>query len=415
MADKSKELLDSIMESIDEGKEEKSNAGKKHKLDDPNKLKVSGSALNKKPKVAESSSSKGRSSSVTKSVPSLTPSMPSTSKEGSELVGLDKLTEVMSKGLVNLGETFQKSFEVMGDKLTEQITDYVGSCFEQYDAEEYEENEEVEEDIGEIEEKDKSEESAFLEGIELNCVDLCGPEVSPHLAKLVKKFLMEKMNEAAYTSKDELYPRPKNIESTSVPKVNKPIWDGMRKFTRSNDATLQKVQKDFLKSALPITEVISKLLAAREDPSTLNVDQMVLSLTDSLAFLGAANVEMVNKRKELIKADLPKNMQGLCKEGEFSSSLLFGENLSAKIKDMTEENKVNSKVILQRPFMNRGNARGRSFNMRRGIRGRGRFGPYNREGSSAGRSNYNRGSYNNNNGKSNYRRGSLNKRGLSRQ
>ena len=71
------------------------------------------------------------------------------------------------------------------------------------------------------------------------------------------------MNEAAYTSKDELYPRPKNIESTSVPKVNKPIWDGMRKFTRSNDVTLQKVQKDFLKSALPITQVISKLLAAR--------------------------------------------------------------------------------------------------------------------------------------------------------
>ena len=49
MADKSKELLDSIMESIDEGKEEKSIAGKKHKLDDPNKLKISWSALNKKP------------------------------------------------------------------------------------------------------------------------------------------------------------------------------------------------------------------------------------------------------------------------------------------------------------------------------------------------------------------------------
>ena len=169
------------MESIDEGKEEKSSAGKKQKLDDPNKLKVSGSALNKKPKVA--SSSKGRSSSATKSVSSLTPSMPSTSKEGSELVGLDKLTEVMSKGLVNLGETFQKSFEVMGDKLTEKITDYVGSCFEQYDAEEYEE---VEEDIGEMEEYDnKSEEPAFINSIELNCVDLCGPEVSPHLAKLV--------------------------------------------------------------------------------------------------------------------------------------------------------------------------------------------------------------------------------------
>ena len=407
MADKSKELLDSIMESIDEGKEEKSIAGKKHKLDDQNKLKVSGSAVNKKPKVAEPSSSKGRSSSATKLISPLPTSMPSTSKEGSELVGLDKLTEVMSKGLVNLGETFQKSFEVMGDKLTEQITEYVGSCFEEYEAEEYEEEEEVEQDIGE-------KESAFLDSIELNCVDSCGPEVSPHLAKLVNKFLSEKMNEAAYNNKDELYPRPKNIESTSVPKVNKPIWDGMRKFTRSNDATLQKVQKEFLKSALPITEVISKLLAAREDPSILNLDQIVLSLTDSLAFLGAANVEMVNKRKDLIKADLPKSMQGLCKEGEFSSSLLFGDNLSAKIKDMTEENKVNSKVVVQRPFMNRGSARGRSFYMKRGVRGRGRFGPYNREGSSAGRSNYNRGSYNNN-GKSNYRRRSLNKRGLSRK
>ena len=89
------------MESIDEGKEEKSNSEKKQKLDDPNKFKVSGSASNKKPKVPESSSSKGRSSSARKSVSSFPPSKPSTSKEGSELVGLDKLTEVMSKGLVN--------------------------------------------------------------------------------------------------------------------------------------------------------------------------------------------------------------------------------------------------------------------------------------------------------------------------
>ena len=64
------------MESIDEGKEEKSNSEKKQKLDDPNKFTVSGSASNKKPKVPESSSSKGRSSSARKSVSSFPPSMP---------------------------------------------------------------------------------------------------------------------------------------------------------------------------------------------------------------------------------------------------------------------------------------------------------------------------------------------------
>ena len=64
-------------------------------------------------------------------------------------------------------------------------------------------------------------------------------------------------------------------------------------------------------------------------------------LSDGLVFLGSANVNLVQKRKELLKPDLPKNMQGLCREEvEFTGTELFGDDLNAAIKKVSELNKV---------------------------------------------------------------------------
>ena len=53
---------------------------------------------------------------------------------------------------------------------------------------------------------------------------------------------------------------------------------------------------------------------------------------------------MANVRKECIKSDLPRNMQGLCGEvTEFSPTYLFGEDLNNKIKQVSELNKVKNK------------------------------------------------------------------------
>ena len=235
----------------------------------------------------------------------------------------------MLDGFKNL----QKSFDSFGSVMVEQVISGVGRRLQEADTDE-EDTEGVEDG------------NLFFEDISDDLLGQVktGPELSSSLAKVANKALQSKLKDAKYKEKDEKYLRPKNLEYASVPKVNKPVWEGMRRSNRQNDANLQQIQQDFLKASLPITEVISKLFKERDDPSKLDPKALVASLTDSLAFLGCANVNMIRKRKELIKNDLPRDMQRLCDESvEGSSDLLFGDDLNSQIKDVVELNKLSGR------------------------------------------------------------------------
>ena len=284
-----------------------------------------------------------------------------------------------------MGDSFRESIATMGKNLASNIGGQISQLM--YDGdddynEEYEEEEDAEAEAGE--EKDKgtggteSDPSAsFLDSIELNCVDTCGPEVSPSLSKLVDRFLSEKMDEAAYKKKDDLYKRPKNIANTQVPRINKPIWDSLHKGAKMSDSDMQRIQGNFLKSALPVTQVIGTLLDVRGNPDKdLDIDALITTLTDSLAFTGAANVDMINKRKAMIKKELPADIKGLANQSDFSATNLFGDDLNANIKEVGELNKISNQFSRNN---NRG-FRGKSgprrygrYRMRRGV-------PYQRGG-----------------------------------
>lgn len=70
---------------------------------------------------------------------------------------------------------------------------------------------------------------------------------------------------------------------------------------KTADLSLQSIQKDFLMSAIPTVKVMQQLNAARDDLGKLNVNDLIRSLSDSLNFVGSANIGMVNKRRALIK------------------------------------------------------------------------------------------------------------------
>ena len=208
---------------------------------------------------------------------------------------------------------------------------------------------------------------------EFESADQVGPECNPGLAKLVNKYLSSKMSESGEKLKNEQYLRPKNIEYSESPKTNKPVWETMQHYSRVLDSQLQTTQKNFLKSALPSTEVIGKLFEAKDSPSDSDAPDLFSKLRDALSFLGPANVNMVKTRKEQIKKVLPKNMLGLCRDSvEFSGSYLFGDNLNNKIKEVTELNKVAFTI-----------KRG-SFNQRTGSFGRFPRGNYTSRGSFSG-------------------------------
>ena len=103
---------------------------------------------------------------------------------------------------------------------------------------------------------------------------------------------------------------------------------------------------------------------AEKNSESFDLKKCIRTLADSLAFTGSANVHMVKTRRDFIKKEMPKTMQALCGDGfEFSGSYLFGNNLTAAIKEVSELNKVSRGMNV------RGRARGRGGF----FRGRARF------------------------------------------
>ena len=208
-----------------------------------------------------------------------------------------------------------------------------------------------------------------------------GDEVPESLAKLTNKLLRTKLE----TSDKDKYLRPQNIEFLEAPQINKPVWSNISHNARTNDCTLQAIQRDFLKSAIPTLSVMQKLNDSKEDPSSLDIKDLIRTLSDSLAFLGSANTGMIKARRSFLKKELPPNMHLLCNESvEFSGSNLFGDSLSSDIKEVSELNKVSSQLrgrgsvrgrgVFRSNFSSRGN-RGYAFKSRNSNRFGPRFNP----------------------------------------
>ena len=262
---------------------------------------------------------------------------------------MSDLAAIMKQGFQNL----EKSFVNLGSDLVEKV----GQCLDdrlENAQEEILDTESDEHGAGDLEEGN------FFKEIseELLEENKTGPALSPLLANVVNKALSTHMKEDKYKDKSEKYLRPKNLDCAIVPKVNRPVWDGMRKATRITDCKLQQIQTDVLKSVVPICKVISELFENRNNPENLDPKQLVSTLSDSFAFIGCANENLTLKRKDFIKGDLPKNMQGICDSAdkETPSEFLFGENLNSKIKEVVELNKLSTKF--DKPYEKRNFYRG---------------------------------------------------------
>ena len=171
-----------------------------------------------------------------------------------------------------------------------------------------------------------------------------GPAVQANLAKMMDKLLTLKMGGKDKEDKEEKYKRPQNIEFARVPKTNSPVFDSLRVPAKKIEKSLQGIQSDVVRSSLPICQVMETLFQNKDTPGEINAVKLIETLSDSLNFIGCANVGLIKMRKENIKKELPQNMQGLCRDPEvFSAKFLFGDELNDKIKEVTELNKVKNK------------------------------------------------------------------------
>ena len=145
------------------------------------------------------------------------------------------------------------------------------------------------------------------------------------------------------------YPTPANCTALQVPKCNPPIWEGLKPNARSMDVKLQKVEK----------LLVTGLTAL----STVEVSPLTEDRENAYACLAAAVFELNMTRRDLLKPGLSERYTQLCKPSIPVTSMLFGDDLSQNIRDLSEIHRATGKLARYQPY-----TRGRGYNRARGTR-----------------------------------------------
>ena len=110
---------------------------------------------------------------------------------------------------------------------------------------------------------------------------------------------------------------------------------------QSTDLKFQKVQKSLVKGIIIIVTEVNKLMG---NSRIQNVDDTVGSLMDGVLLLANANQELNYRRRELMRPQFNASYRHLCSPSNPVTSLLFGDNLPKAVKDISDTNRLSSKL-----------------------------------------------------------------------
>ena len=159
-----------------------------------------------------------------------------------------------------------------------------------------------------------------------------GSAIHNDLAKSAMYLMSHQLEENTLEEAGGKYPPPSNYASLCCPKVNAAIWENLSSHTRSRDLKLQRIQK-------PLTRGLTAFI------QTLTPDSLSETQQNALALLCNANFEVNCLRKEQIKPDLNAKYSHLCKPTTPVSQYLFGDDLTKRVKDLTEQQKAAAGVV----------------------------------------------------------------------
>ena len=117
------------------------------------------------------------------------------------------------------------------------------------------------------------------------------------------------------------YKKPQNCSDLLVKKCNKEIWqERMNAQDRNKDLKVQKVQGAVLKGAFAICEVTNTLINLKNNKDIsgkelrLQLSNVIKIYTENLTFLGMANLEGDNIKRQYLPKVLPPKLALLTKD-----------------------------------------------------------------------------------------------------
>jgi hypothetical protein len=176
-----------------------------------------------------------------------------------------------------------------------------------------------------------------------------GPKVSQKLADIINQRWSSKLEEPKLKGKMGKYDRPDNCEKLAVPKVNPEIWSKLNHTARGADLKLVNFQKTLVKVGVALTKSTDSLVNIRANISSdaelkQQLADLVTNNTDALAMLGHVHVELLLRRRELIKPNVNKEYSSLCSSQTPITEFLFGDDLQSRLTSIKASNKISQEA-----------------------------------------------------------------------
>lgn len=203
----------------------------------------------------------------------------------------------------------------------------------------------------------------YLESYRQRFADEVGPAINKSLAKIVNTIWTKGRDPEVSKDIKSIHPRPVNIKCDKVD-INSEVLSGLQKPARGRDSKLRAVQATIARATVPAVKIAG--LCMQKDFDKKEILDMAL---DTVTMLSSANEGINQFRPDSLRPGVQPRFQSLCKipKGDDTSQLLFGSELTERIKAATQWGKVAKKYGYGAPhqgyypmhnFAGRGSRRG---------------------------------------------------------
>ena len=168
-------------------------------------------------------------------------------------------------------------------------------------------------------------------------------KVADSMAEIINKRFTQGLNDNKLKERLDKYTRPENCTGLQVPRVNREIWRDLPTAVKQSDVKMTAIQRAITKATAALAQSTQEVLKAHKSKKFSDKEakaKITDNNADAMALLGHASHELSIRRRQAIRPHLPKHMRGLCGESVPITSQLFGDNLTASIKEIKELNKL---------------------------------------------------------------------------
>ena len=135
--------------------------------------------------------------------------------------------------------------------------------------------------------------------------------------------------------------KPENCKRLDVVLVNTGIFNNVNRETKSEDLSLQHIQKPLTKGLTQMVYLMNSLIKAEKNETETPSRQDILSsLSKSFSLLADSSHAIDLRRRKNFKSELKEEYKSLCADNNPVTELLFGNDLGKDAKELTDQKKT---------------------------------------------------------------------------